>query len=184
MQRKRGAGRVYHDERMPHLGRVVSAVSAIALLLIGCSGSSARDDSGRMPVLDPAPVLRTVELRLPAETIALEVADDPPERTRGLSERDALDPDSGMLFVWDDANTHQLWMKGMRFPLDFIWLDANKTVIEVHRDVPTQPGASDADLIRYAPADSSSYVIELNAGAAARLGVEQGDRLAFDEGTD
>ena len=52
----------------------------------------------------------------------VEIADDRWERERGLSGRSHLSPESGMLFVPDDGEIGAFWMRGMRFPLDFIWV--------------------------------------------------------------
>ena len=66
----------------------------------------------------------------------------------------------------------------------FIWLDEGKAVIEITRDVPPQPGATNEELTRYAPAAPSRYVIEMNAGDATVFGIEVGDVLEFDAGGD
>lgn len=71
-------------------------------------------------------------------------------------------------------------MKGMRFALDIIWIGEDKRVTEIMAGVPPQPGTGDAELIRYAPAAPARYVLEVNAGAAARLGIAAGTQLAFD----
>jgi uncharacterized membrane protein (UPF0127 family) len=120
-------------------------------------------------------------VQIDGRSIIVEVADEPGERSQGLSDRDALPRDGGMLFVWDQPAEHTLWMKDMRIPLDFVWLDESKRVIKVEANVPHQPGASDAELVRYTSGPGALYAIELNAGAAARLGIGVGDVLAFDE---
>jgi hypothetical protein len=130
---------------------------------------------------EPTPTLRTISVQLDDRTITVEVADDPAERSQGLSDRDALPSDGGMLFVWDQPAEYTLWMKDMRIPLDFIWLNEQRQVINVTPNVPHQPGASDADLVRYSSGPGALYAIELNAGAAARLGISVGDVLAFNE---
>ncbi len=86
-----------------------------------------------------------------------------------------------MLFVWDAEEIHTLWMKDMRFALDFIWLDADRTVVHIERDVQPQPGADDSELVRYPSQALVRYAIELEAGEAARLGVAVGDVVEFDE---
>lgn len=126
-------------------------------------------------------MLRTIRVQIGDRAITVEVADEPSERTRGLSGRDALPRDGGMLFVWDQPAEYTLWMKDMRIPLDFVWLDASKRVIKITADVPHQPGATDAELVRYTSGPGVLYAIELNAGAAARLGIAVGDVLVFDE---
>lgn len=133
---------------------------------------------------DGQPALRTITATFGGETVVLEVADGAGERTSGLSGRDGLAEGAGMLFVWDEEAAHTLWMKDMRFALDFVWLDVGRRVVQVDRDVQPQPGASDGDLVRYSPPTPVKYAIEVTAGEAARLGVAVGDVIAFDEGAD
>lgn len=85
-----------------------------------------------------------------------------------------------MLFVWDQAGEYTLWMKDMRFALDFVWLDEDHRVIAITPDVPHQPGASDSELVRFSSGPGALYAIELNAGSAERLGIDTGDVLAFE----
>ena len=51
-------------------------------------------------------------------------------------------------------------------------------------DVPTQPGAPTSDLVQHHPAGAAKYAIELSAGEADALGINVGDALEFDEGSD
>jgi len=114
-----------------------------------------------------------------ARTIAVEVATSGEQQTRGLGYRDALERDHGMLFVYPEPRSVTFWMKGMRFPLDMVWIGADRRVVSVTANIPPQPGASDAELRRYTPAVSVQYVLELNAGAAAEFGLVPGTEVAL-----
>ena len=130
-------------------------------------------------------MLRTVEVQLDDDaTITVEVADDPEERTFGLSARSGLNPNTGMLFVWEDETQHTLWMNEMLFDLDMVWLNASRNVVSIDANVPTQPGAPTSELVQYHPVGAAKYAIELDAGEAGALGIEPGDALEFDEGSD
>lgn len=100
----------------------------------------------------------------------LEEAQTEDERRQGLSGRQLLAPDEGMLFVFDRPGRQCMWMKDMNFPLDIIWLDGRGRVISIEQGVApdTYPDnfCSDAD---------SLYVIELNAGEVADSGLRPGD---------
>lgn len=82
--------------------------------------------------------------------------------------------DNGMLFVFDEPDTHTFWMKGMNFDLDFVWLDENKTVVEI---TPNVSKDSYPDFIT--PTEPVVSVLELGAGVAAREGIKVGDVLAI-----
>lgn len=125
--------------------------------------------------------LRTIQANVNGSTIVLEVADDGDELTRGLSRRDGLKDDAGMLFVWEEPGVRTLWMKGMRFPLDFLWLDGERRVVGIEANVPPQPGAPDSELIRYSSDAPVRYAIELDAGMIAALGIALGDVVEFVE---
>lgn len=103
--------------------------------------------------------------------IQLELAVTPAEKERGLGYRDSLATDSGMLFVYQNKDRYGFWMKGMKFPLDFIWIDGNR-VVELTENV-----ALDAPA--FAPRVPVDKVLEVNAGTIEQLGVRTGDIIHF-----
>ena len=110
----------------------------------------------------------------------IDIADDPAERAQGLSGRESLASQSGMLLVYDPGGAPGIWMKGMLFPLDIVWIGDDCTVLDTTANIPTpSPGASDADLPRYRPATPTTYVLEINAGDVDRLEIQAGDPVQF-----
>jgi uncharacterized membrane protein (UPF0127 family) len=70
-------------------------------------------------------------------------------------------------------------MKGMRFPLDLVWIDGDR-VVDVTARVPNEPpGTPDAQLPVYSPSRPANRVLEVNAGWAQRNGVKAGDRVLY-----
>src|SRR3989344_4327657 len=61
-------------------------------------------------------------------SLNIEVADSKEERATGLSGREKLATDSGMIFIYENAERYSFWMKGVKFPLDFIWIMNDKIV--------------------------------------------------------
>lgn len=110
-------------------------------------------------------------------TIRLELALTESEKERGLSYRDSLPADTGMLFVYNHPDLYGFWMKGMRFPLDFIWINGN-TVVEISRNIPN-PQNEATQPVSLAPLIAADKVLELNAGIADKLGVSVGDLIQF-----
>lgn len=90
---------------------------------------------------------------------------------------------SGMLFVYDSARTPSFWMKEMLMPLDFVWIGEDCSVADLHTDIPPPPGTSTGSLPTYSPGSPVRYVLEINAGKIAGLGIEVGDPVRF-EGID
>ncbi|MCH8062355.1 MAG: DUF192 domain-containing protein [Chloroflexi bacterium] len=114
-------------------------------------------------------------------TFAAEIANTGELRTRGLSERDSLDSQTGMLFIFDDGRASAFWMKGMRFPLDFVWIGSGCTVVAVTKDVPNAaPETPSSELPLYRSFVEAEYNLEINAGEVERLGISVGDSVAFE----
>jgi uncharacterized membrane protein (UPF0127 family) len=110
--------------------------------------------------------------------LTLEVATAPEDRQLGLSGRSGLDPDAGMLFHFPSGSATGLWMNEMRFDLDFIWVGADCTVVDLHEYVPAPVGLDDA-LPIYRPDVAAATVIELAAGSVAADGIKLGDTVGF-----
>ena len=113
-------------------------------------------------------------------SIRAELALTPETRTLGLGGRDGLDRDAGMLFVLPRDGVETFWMRRMRFPLDFVWISADRRVLEVTEDV-AQPaaGTSDSALQLYRSAQPVRFVLEINAGRAREWGIRVGDAVSF-----
>ncbi len=137
---------------------------------------------GSDPALDPTgpSAHDTIELHYESASLRVELALTPEDRSRGLSNRTSLPADAGMLFVFESERQPSFWMKDTLIPLDLIWIAADKRVEGIAADVQPEPGVADGALRRYSPATPVLYVLELNAGAAARIGIKPGSQLEFD----
>lgn len=140
--------------------------AACALMLLPLAGCAA---GGGQP---------WVELR--GERFTVEVADDHAERQRGLMFRDALPEGTGMLFLHDQQQPLGYWMKNTKIPLDILYFDADRRLVSASRGVP--PCSLGDRCPPYPSGAPAIYVLELNAGRAAALGVEKGDELVFGPG--
>lgn len=105
----------------------------------------------------------------------VEVADTDSERQVWLMYRDSLVSQSGMLFVFYSSYPHGFWMKNTLIPLDMIWIDEDKKIVDIQTAVPC-----DADPCpSYVPSGSAKYVLEINAGGADRYDLDTGDAVDF-----
>jgi uncharacterized membrane protein (UPF0127 family) len=148
---------------------------AALLLLAGCGGSNEDTTTAATPspAADPTP------LRVGDATVQAEIADDDAERALGLGERDRLARDAGMYFVLT-SDAPRIWMKGMRFPLDLVWINDGQ-VVDVTSRVPDEPrDTPESQLPVYSPSRPANRVLEVNAGWAARNGVRPGDPVSFE----
>lgn len=121
------------------------------------------------------PLLATV--RIGSTAIAAEVVRDTEAIRRGLSGRDALDPKSGMLFVFPKPKTYRFWMRGMRFPVDIVWI-CNDRIVGITERVAPEPGTAHPQF-HYAPR-KANYVLEIAAGIAAERHFHVGDLVVFE----
>ncbi|MDD5390372.1 MAG: DUF192 domain-containing protein [Gallionellaceae bacterium] len=118
----------------------------------------------------PAEQARTVQIG--AQRFAVEVAATPTSRERGLSGHEGLAPDSGMWFVLPEAGKIGFWMRGMRFPIDLIWVGPKQRVV----GVATLPVCRDAPCPITYPAAPAAYVLEIGAG---RFAGRTGDKVEW-----
>ena len=120
---------------------------------------------------------RFIKVYLPGGgSVTAELALTDAQRARGLMNRTTLLPDQGMLFVFDRDGVHSFWMKNTLVALDMLWLDRDRRIIHIERQVPPCPGDPCPS---YGPGRPSRYVLELKGGQAAAFGLNLQDRLDF-----
>jgi uncharacterized membrane protein (UPF0127 family) len=106
----------------------------------------------------------------------IEIAADNASREHGLMDRTEMAADHGMLFVFDDELPRAFWMKNTKIPLDMLFFDGDQKLISIAHDV--QPCVSDP-CPGYSSGAPARYVLELNAGESAKLGLTSGDPIAI-----
>lgn len=116
-------------------------------------------------------------VELGGERFAVEVMKDDASRARGLMFRDRLDVGTGMLFIHEEEAPLAYWMKNTRIPLDILYFDSARRLVAQQRDVP--PCSAGDRCPSYPSKAPARYVLELNAGEAARLGLVDGAELSF-----
>lgn len=113
-----------------------------------------------------------VRMQIGGRPFTLELAATDRTRQHGLMHRQSLPADRGMLFVFPDEEYLRFWMKNTPIPLDILYLDRNGKVVSIKQMKPFDETGVPSD----APA---KYAIELNEGAAAKVGVQVGDVLVI-----
>lgn len=106
----------------------------------------------------------------------VDVAVTSAEKERGLSFRNSLPNNHGMLFPYDNAQQYRFWMKDMKFPIDILWI-RDKTVVDITKNAAVE---TDSELTVYAPRAPADTILEINAGLSDELGIKIGDRIAID----
>jgi uncharacterized membrane protein (UPF0127 family) len=98
----------------------------------------------------------------------VELARTPKEREQGLMYRERLAPDAGMLFVFERSGPLTFWMKNTLIPLDMIFIGSDRRIVGVVENA--EPGTLSSRQVD----GSSKYVLEINGGLSAKLGIQAG----------
>lgn len=110
----------------------------------------------------------------------VELAQNDADRAKGLMFRDAMADDHGMLFVHDRQEPLAYWMKNTKIALDILYFDDQRRLVSQQRDVP--PCSAGDRCPPYPSSGPARYVLELNAGQAEKLGLQDGAVLTFGPG--
>ena len=121
-------------------------------------------------------------VELAGERFTVEVAADDASRARGLMFRDAMPRDHGMLFIHEAEGPLAYWMKNTRIPLDILYFDSGLRLVSQRRDVP--PCTAGDRCPPYPSSAPARFVLELNAGEAERLRLQDGAELKVGPGID
>jgi len=115
-----------------------------------------------------------VHMRVENYPIRSEIVDDQSKREIGLGGRSGLCASCGMLFLFEGESKYAFWMKGMKFPIDILWLDDEKVLYMVENVPYSEQNRT------YAPDKPARMVLELPAGTCEREGIREGSKVTFD----
>ena len=107
--------------------------------------------------------------------INLEVVKTLEDKRKGLSGRDSLDIDVGMLFLFEDSAIRSFWMKEMNFPIDILWIDENREIVGIEESV--SPNSFPQKFLSPKPVP---FVVEVNGGWSREHKIKVGDTVEFD----
>lgn len=130
------------------------------------SGASSAQTAAKSPRVTFAPPGRD------PVTVRVEVVRTPEERQRGLMYRKHLEPDAGMLFIFERSQQLTFWMRNTYLPLDMIFVTDDMTVLGIVENATplTEAPRSVPGLAR--------YVVEVNAGFSRQHGLAAGTKMS------
>jgi uncharacterized membrane protein (UPF0127 family) len=144
------------------------AFLALAVAAACVASAATSDSSAKLSSLAiSGPVHATVHFWV-------EVAETQGDKERGLMGRQVLPADRGMVFPYETPQTVAFWMKDTPLPLDLIFIDASHRIAAIH------PQAQPYDLTPISSVVPVVMVLEVNGGAAARLGLKSGDFVSWE----
>jgi uncharacterized protein len=140
------------------------------LLLAGCGGEEASEATGAQ---EPSVVIDTGDDEV---VVHVEIADSEEERAVGLMNRESLDEDAGMIFLFPEPSSGGFWMKDTLIPLSIAFADGQGRILRI---LDMEPCRADPCEI-YDPGVSYRTALEVNQGEFAEWGVAEGDRLRLE----
>jgi uncharacterized protein len=135
---------------------------------------------GCQPKNDEQVDFRLRRIQLPnKQTVYAEVVGNQGDMMRGLMFRNELKKDHGMLFLHQVEVPQAYWMFQVRIPLDIIWLDRNRRIVEIVANAQPCMKPSSTECPTYGGTRPARYVLELAGGEAAKKGLTVGQQLDF-----
>tara|TARA_R110001606_G_scaffold71247_17_gene163773 strand:+ start:9743 stop:10216 length:474 start_codon:yes stop_codon:yes gene_type:complete len=147
---------------------ILTGMLAAVLLapLFGCAGAQTPKDATGRP-LEPLTVITASG----THKFMVEIADEEPERQRGMMFREPLADDRGMLFEFPDVAERGFWMRNTPSSLDIIYIDPRGRIVSIaSHAVPFSEQVIPSN-------GAASGVLELRAGRAGEIGARAGDQV-------
>lgn len=163
--------------------RLLLCVLVVLALTSGCVSTGGNTTDGNETGATEPYTDATVAFVIDGEergTLNVEIADEHGERVRGLQNRESLPDGTGMLFVYPNQERRTYWMKDTFVPLDIIFVDRDRRVINVEHASPGFEGSRVCQNPDYYCSDGpAQYVVEAERGYANRTGLSSGDELVI-----
>lgn len=113
-------------------------------------------------------------VKIAGQSVKVELALNSVAQEQGLSGRQDLNENEGMLFVFDQSNQYSFWMKDMNFPIDIIWINENLKVVYIKKDARPESYPES-----YGPDTNAKYVLEVASGFSEKNNLKVGDSVLF-----
>lgn len=157
--------------RYYHIMKIILGVSLLLVLIASILFWTNKTPE---PIVVKSDLEHSISIVTPNGSINAILADTDSSRQHGLSDRMSLPSDYGMLFIFPNPSKPSFWMKDMHFPLDIVWIDEQKKVAGITKDLSpeTFPNV-------FLPPRPIKYVLELNSGQAEKFGLEVGVGVDF-----
>jgi len=156
--------------------------AAVFSLVLAISTKNTADNQAAISSLEAQnqPVLGSKaekEIEVSGTTIWVELAKNDKERSQGLSGRQGLSKNRGLLFVFPKNSSPRFWMKDMLFAIDIVWIKDGK-ISQINSNIlPPEPNTPEKDLDLFLPNDPIDYVLEVAAGTASANLWQVGDEV-------
>jgi uncharacterized membrane protein (UPF0127 family) len=156
------AGGFPEKEGLAKLENMIKSFGTIIGLLLILFASSVK------PLACPLE-LPTATISIKGYTLTAELATTPAARACGMSHRDELPQNHGMLFIYPDLRPISFWMKDTKIFLSIAFLDDSGQIFSIQDMTPMQTDRT------YNSSRPASYALEVNQGWFSKHGIYVGD---------
>jgi len=156
---------MHFDQMNNHRATFRLTLAATALGLAACISNAAGPVQAQLPI---------VQLHVGEHVVKAELANTDLTRQIGLMNRQNLEKNAGMLFVFKHSETQCMWMKNTLIDLDVAFADSNGVILNIE---PMKAGTADI----HCSSGSARFALEMNQGWFSKLGIEAGEQLHLPE---
>lgn len=121
------------------------------------------------------PIVLSDQVCFDDDCFFVELAITEEQKEVGLMFRGYLEPDTGMLFIFDEPDYYSFWMKNTLIHLDIIWMNEDREIVYIEREA--EPCRESCRVL--SPSEKAVYVLEIAGGLADKLGIEEGMKADF-----
>lgn len=106
--------------------------------------------------------------------IPVYLANTEEKRTKGLGGLSSIPRDYGMFFIFDSSNYQSIWMKDMLFSIDIIWIDENRNIVHIEKNI-----SPDTYPKIFTASAKARFVLELYAGMSESYNLKIGEKIIW-----
>lgn len=155
--------------------KIILGLFALLLIMTGAAFYFQKNGN-RFPQLSEKTATATIN----NHRFNLFIAKTNKEKEVGLSEKNSIDNDQGMIFVFDKPDFYSFWMRNMKFSIDIIFVNKNRIVtISPDANPSTDPSKTE-NLTIYKPEDPADTIIEIKGGLSSSYGFKKGQEVKIE----
>jgi uncharacterized membrane protein (UPF0127 family) len=113
-------------------------------------------------------------VKIAGKILKVDLALTPEAQEQGLSGREKLKEDEGMLFVFNYTEQYPFWMKDMNFAIDIIWIGEDLRVVYIKKNATPESYPE-----TFLPDQNAKYVLEVLSQFSEKNNLKVGDRVEF-----
>jgi len=157
---------------------IITSIVGVSLFILANSSANSTDSPNFLNGISiPSNRYSKAAVSVNGFKLIADLAVTQDQQIKGLAIRNDVNESEGMLIVFQHPSRQSFWMKDMKFPIDIIWLNANRSVVYIVSNL--EPCPVRGYCPGYLPDSDSLYVLETSAGFSQRHNVRVGTQIQF-----